>query len=192
VRIDETIPQKVLEFDDDEFELIKESALAVIIGPRATKRLVNVMKLIKIIWYRSGYDEVSPEIKKTVVFFLSLSANYAEIMRRVLLEMERVVASPDSRGFRQKLPLFLARTAKDWSSLEGRHTDWEFLTRAAKADALLPSAMTLEKLGSHNIELIRSFSFVGEVDLPPDPATHQVSLQIQEPVRISQHEPGGK
>ena len=95
-------------------------------------------------------------------------------------------------GFRQKLPLFLARTAKDWSSLEGRHTDWEFLTRAAKADALLPSAMTLEKLGSHNIELIRSFSFVGEVDLPPDPATHQVSLQIQEPVRISQHEPGGK
>jgi len=189
VHIDETVPQKILEFDEAELELIQETALAVIIGPRATKRLVNVMKLIKIIWYRTGRDDQSLDIKKAVIFFLSLSARYAEIMRRVLLEMEQIVARPGSRGFSQKMPILLARIAKDWGDIEGRKTEWDFLTSASKNAALMPPDMTLKDLSGYNIELIRSFSFVGEVDLPPDPATHKLSIQLQEPVRISQDKP---
>ena len=49
--------------------------------------------------------------------------------------------------------------------------------------------MTLEPLGVRNIELIRSFSFVGEVDLPPDPGTHQVTLELREPIKIAQDPP---
>jgi hypothetical protein len=186
VRIDETIPQGVLAFDQHELELIRDAALAVGIGPRATKRLVNVMKLIKIIWYRGGEDEIPVDIRRTVVFFLSLSARYAEIMRRVLLAMEETVADPDHAGNRKRLPNFLIQIEKDWSGVEGRHSEWTFLRAAAKNPALLPQTMTLAQLGSRNIELIRSFSFVGEVDLPPDPSTHQVAVQLQEPVRIRQ------
>ena len=189
VRIDETIPQSILEFDLEELELIQTCALAATIGPRATKRLVNVMKLIKIIWYRTGYDDVSLETRKTVVFFLTLSARYAEVMRRVLLEMESIVVKPGGRGFRLKLPALLARIAKDWGSVEGRRSEWQFLKSAANNPALLPPAMTLERLGVRNIELIRSFSFVGEVDLPPDPGTHQVTLELREPVKIAREPP---
>jgi len=189
VRIDETIPQSILEFDRAELELIQTCALAATIGPRATKRLINVMKLIKIIWYRTGYDDVSMEIRKTVVFFLTLSARYAEVMRRVLLEMESIVVKPGGRGFRLKLPALLARVAKDWGSVEGRLTEWQFMKSAANNAELLPPAMTLETLGVRNIELIRSFSFVGEVDLPPDPGTHQVTLELREPIKIAQDPP---
>jgi len=189
VYIDETIPQRILEFDEAELELIKDTALAVVISPRATKRLVNVMKLIKIIWYRTGQDDQSPDVKKAVIFFLALSARYAEIMRRVLLVMEGIVADPGNNGFRQKLPSLLTKIAKDWGNIEGRHTEWQFLTSASKNVTLLPSNMTLEKLSSYNIELIRSFSFVGEVDLPPDPATHELSVRLPEPVKISQDGP---
>lgn len=189
VRIDDTIPQSVLAFEEEEIELIGNCALVVAISPRATKRLVNVMKLIKIIWYRMGLNDVSLDISKTVVFFLTFSARYAEIMRRVLLELERVVAVPKNSENKKKMAAFLSKVAKEWGRIEGRLAEWQFLLNIAKDVELMPSDMTLETLGIRNVELIRSFSFVGEVDMPPDPATHNVALELPEPVKICQENP---
>ena len=112
---DETIPLKILEFDETELELIQETALAAIIGPRATKGLVDVMKLIKIIWYRTGTDDMSGAFKKAVVFFLALSASRAFVMRRVLLELERKVDASGGRGgANQTLRNFVAATVRTW------------------------------------------------------------------------------
>ena len=132
IRIDETVPQKVLEFDEAEVALIQNCALITAISPRATKRLVNVMKLIKIIWYRTGEDDISEEVKKAVVFFLALSARCALIMRRVLLEMEKTLAEGDRSAKAKKLPVFIAETLSTWREAEGRRGDWDFLEYASK------------------------------------------------------------
>ena len=186
IRIDETIPQKVLAFDDDELTLIETCALAANISPRATKRLLNVMKLIKIIWYRGGEDDVSLETKQAVVFFLTLSARYTEVMRRVLVELERIVTETSSPDYRKPIATLLERIAGEWGSIEGRKIEWKDFRSAASNAELLPVSINLEQLGSRNIELIRSFSFVGEIDLPQDPGVHQVSLQVHDPVKIAQ------
>ncbi len=187
IRIDETVPHNILAFDETELVLIQNGALAVGIGPRATKRLVNVMKLIKIIWYRTGRDDISDEIKKTVVFFLTLSARYAVIMRRVLLEMESALADSDKKAIEKNMPLFTKQIIDNWRNLEGRKADWDFLARASKREDLLPRDMTLKKLDVRNIELIRSFSFVGEVDMPPEP--HHVSMRLEDNVKINLEQP---
>jgi hypothetical protein len=176
-RIDETIPQSVLAFDEHELDLINNTALAVSIGPRSTKRLVNVMKLIKIIWHRTGQKDISLDIKKTVIFFLTLSARYAEIMRRVLLQFERIVCNPEQKDFKKNLPEVISHIVDKWSKNEGRPGEWQFLSSSCSKTDLLPTDMTLEKLGKRNLELVRSFSFVGEVHIPPDPTSHKVSLQ---------------
>ena len=184
-RIDETVPPKVIAFEDDELELIETCAVDANITPRATKRLLNVMKLIKIIWYRSGEDSVPLEIKKTTVFFLTMSACYAEIMRRVLIELERVVADPSHPDYRTPIAQVIEKIADDWESVEGRRIEWKGLRRAAGKTALLPAGISIEQLGTRNVELIRSVSFVGEVDLPRDPGVQQVSLELRDPVRIA-------
>ena len=186
VRIDETIPQKVLAFDDDELNLIETCALAANISPRATKRLLNVMKLIKIIWYRGGEDNVSLETKQAVVFFLTLSARYAEVMRRVLVELERIVTETSNPEYYQPITALLERIADEWESIEGRKIEWNEFRLAASNAELLPANINIEQLGSRNIELIRSFSFVGEIDLQHEPGVHQVSLQLHDPVKIAQ------
>ena len=44
-------------------------------SPRSAKRLVNVFKLLKIIWYHRGdHREPSPEVKQGMMFLLALSA----------------------------------------------------------------------------------------------------------------------
>lgn len=183
VRIDRTIPPAVLAFEEEEAAALGRCALAVSVGPRATKRLVNVMKMIKIIWYRTGV-EVSIEVEKTVLFFLALSAGYPAVMRYVLLELEAVATSGGERGERD-LPTLLEEIAARWGDVEGRRTEWDFLRAAGKRTELLPEGMTVAKLGRRNVDLIHSFSFVGEVDLPRDTIPHQVSLSLGRSVEMA-------
>ena len=39
-----------------------------------------------------------------------------------------------------------------------------------------------DEFGRSNVQLLRSFSFVCEVDAPPDPEVHQVSMNVLDPV----------
>jgi hypothetical protein len=182
-RVNATLPPEVQKFSPKEVQLLREAALAVEISPRATKRLVNVTKLIKTIWYRRGEEEPDVSVKHTLILLLALAARYREVMRRLLQELERsFIRKRPSTKLRPVLKSCIA----EWKELEGRRADWAAVSAFFRAGEPLPN-VTLGEVGFRNVQLVRSFSFVGEVDVRPDPETHQ--LELHTPIDVST---GGK
>lgn len=182
-RLDATLPPEIQKFDEAELELLRICALAVQISPRSTKRLVNVMKLVKIIWYRRGEPEPDTDIKRAMVLLLTLSAGYPEIMRRLLLELERSFHKGKA-PLNEKLRTVLRSVIKEWKAREGRSADWTAMSALVQDEKLLEPGVTLGKVGLSNVQLVRSFSFVGEVDVPPDPETHQLAVDLHSPAKV--------
>ena len=48
------LPSEAIQFETEEYAAISASCSALAVSPRTMKRLVNVFKLLKIIWYRQG------------------------------------------------------------------------------------------------------------------------------------------
>jgi hypothetical protein len=183
-RLEAALPIEVQEFNEAELEMLERCTLAVKISPRSTKRLVNVMKLIKIIWYRRGEEEPEDDVKRAMILLLALSARYNKVMRRILLELEKgYLGSVDNYPTR-KLELVMSSIFKEWSVEEGRIADWDTVSKLIKDKQMLENTVTMGKIKLTNIQLVRSYSFVGEIDVLPAPETHQLDLEVSKPVEI--------
>ncbi len=187
--IDVSLPMEVQEFDRYELEMLTRSTLAVALTPRSTKRLVNVVKLIKIIWYRRRQEEPDLRVKQAMVLLLTLSAEYPEIMRRLLLELENLCQRDMSELPACELAAVLGTLVFEWSQREGRSTDWEKVDALLQDQRQLDPYLTIEEMTLSNVQLVRSFSFVGEVDAPPDPEIHQLAVDVMDPVTFRMDEP---
>ena len=153
-------------FEPVELEIIKDRALAVELSPRSTKRIVNVVKLVKNIWYRRGVPEPGESAKAAIVLLLALSAGYPEVMRRVLLELERVLHRP-SRRQNLKLCTALTRILGEWGDTGVHKGDWASVTRLVADRALLDDTVTLDQIGLANVEGDRAVVLVRWGGGPP-------------------------
>jgi len=140
--------------------------------PRRVKRLINVLKLIKIFWFRKHSDELSRDVKQTVIGLLALSACYPEIMREAFVELDtqfRAGFGTDSL----KISKFFNRWKKTLDSqnpihnqlLERFHIDVKALLKVKIDQEEQPLSffdITLDRLSFSTFNLVRSFSFVGD------------------------------
>ena len=187
-RINSALPPEVQLFEDHEVDSLEACVLAVDITPRSTKRLVNVLKLIKIIWYRRNDERPDSEVERAIVLLLALAARYPEVMRRLLLELQLMAQKPP-RTPTVPLSTDLADLIGAWSKRSRNRFDWEAVAQLVGDDDLLGPGVTLEAIDLKNIELVRSFSFVGEVGRPDEPDHDQSTGSHDPPVTDPKPQP---
>jgi predicted KAP-like P-loop ATPase len=151
------LPSRVVEFSPEELEDLADACNAVGLTPRAIKRLVNVYKLLKIIWYRpNGYPTPSREERRVIVTLLSLTARLPVTMRRMLESLAAQIGESH-----ENLAKTMAERAKALGA-EIPARDIEMIEQATQVmtarGALSPSSMTRA-----NYQLLRSFCFIGDI-----------------------------
>ena len=128
------------------------------VSPRAGKRLVNVFKLLKIIWHYRG-QETDGRVQFAMVLLLALSAQHPEVMRGLLKKLEQVFHGGD---IDMTLQSFLIQC------LEVRpgsipDSEWEKVSSVIAGKAYLGEKPSLAEIGRQNIRMVASYSFVGEI-----------------------------
>jgi hypothetical protein len=167
------LPPAVVRFTFEDYEDVQACCQQIRLTPRSIKRLVNVMKLLEVFWFRTlGYDRERP-IKRSVIALLTLAAAYPEVMVEIFTEME--VKFNDSQATQSSLGDYLNGLARESLRLPqvGRAVlIWQFerlledvrTLRAMDqpdggADFL---SITFGKMGIDTFNLVRSFSFIGD------------------------------
>ena len=101
-----------------------------------------------------------------MILLLTLSASYPEIMARMLDELERGFRDRSKLGPSQTLPDALQSIIERWCGQEGTAEDWIAVSAIIRNNNLLKHDLLLDDMGLDNLQLVRSFSFLGEVDMP--------------------------
>jgi hypothetical protein len=157
------LPTETVEFTEDDYRLISASCAEFEVSPRTMKRLVNVLKLLKIIWYRRGLDDGPPgDVKKTMLAVLAVAARYPEVMRHLLHVVERRYAAQEE--LHQNLIKYLAERCEELGRTALIPADWVDVANALGNERLFPMEVSFTELGEDNLRLIATFSFVGESD----------------------------
>ncbi len=78
---------KVTDFDEDLFKILVECCKPVDITPRTAKRLINIAKILQIIWSKSEQQTTNDE-KRIIIAFLALSGRYPNFMRYLFDEID--------------------------------------------------------------------------------------------------------
>jgi KAP family P-loop domain len=156
----EALPSRVQEFTPEELELLERSCKAAEIGPRAGKRLVNILKLIKIIWFHRGeHREPDDDVKQGMMLLLALAARQPLIMRDMLRHLDGLLRRREQLG--AKLPTLIQNRLLI-SQHPGNQTAVAHLLSVLGDATLMPCDLELAQVGEDNMRLVRSFSFVGE------------------------------
>jgi len=168
--IDE-LPPEIVSLGKEDCDDLYACCQQINLTPRSVKRLINVLKLIKIFWYRKQGYEKSREIKQTVIGLLALSACYPEIMSKVFdeLDVKFKDKSKISITFFKYLetcdPLINDRNPVHRQLLDRLRNDVKALEQVTIKNGGSPLRffdITLEKFTSATFNLVRSFSFVGD------------------------------
>lgn len=158
------LPTEILEFKREEHQIINVCCSAVEVSPRAMKRLVNVFKLMKIIWYRQGLEDGPDDaVKQTMLALLALAARFPDVTRELLRHMEGVFRQ---RGdfWEEPLTASLAARCEQAARTAIYPPDWHSVQTALLDSRLFTQNLTYRDLQESNFNLISSFSFVGETD----------------------------
>jgi len=148
------LPTEELDFTWKELESLENASLFSGVSPRSSKRLANVLKLMKIIWYRR---DQTPEasIKEACILILAVCAsNSKSLCRRmckVLAKIEQTTSMPTE-----------CDNLKDFieQALSGTKINSEICIGIfEKVKWKDNEEWTLVK---NDLRLLRSFSFVGE------------------------------
>jgi len=161
----EPIPVAVLDFEPDELKILNEACVAVNVTPRAGKRLVNVFKLLKIIWYNSPSTRPELPEKKAMIALLALSACFPEVMCLLLRDLEAQFhgREPDRKNLKAYLT---ARLEED--GLDVAHAGDRVTVQRILESGLIDGKLALRKIAGANIRLMHSFCFVGELSQDPE------------------------
>lgn len=157
-----TLPTLALEFDPEEYVAISAACRALPVSPRTMKRLVNVFKLLKIIWYRQGL-EGGPiiDVKRTMLSILALCSAYPEVLRYLLSEMDAFYRD-DSNELDRNLVEFLVERCRAGEKVALYPPDWKRVGETIANS--FPGSVSFGLLKEANLHLLISFSFVGETD----------------------------
>src|SRR5882762_891739 len=156
---------KVLEFSPEEYDIVRDCCALVELSPRSVKRVVNVYKLLKIVWYRGArYVEPGWDVKRAVVTLLALAARHPEPMRDLLDELSHATAT----GERASLSAWLRRHCQTHVKNERQSVRWMELALSLQRQDRALDGVTVSKLGAPSCNLVRSFSFLGDIGAEPD------------------------
>ncbi len=176
------IPTDELDFTWEELQSLKSACVFAGVSPRSGKRLVNVFKLMKIIWYRRDQmlDEETPyeaSMREASVWILALCASNSKGVR---LRMCEVLGKVDQA---QIMPAGCNNNLKDFvkkalgERVEGQAKD-NLLTMIDddKCSKILKEVVWNDEkewnTTKKDLRLLRSFSFVGEYNEPVDDIHH--------------------
>ena len=147
-------PQKI-KFHPEDFVDLEHSCVSLGLTPRSIKRLINVLKLIKVFWFRTNQNKKQYEIR-TVINLLTLSARHPEIMAQVFHSIE--MAYREDKKTQKKLSDFLVFDTENGELIRLAQQDM-FETAVSSLNL---ADITLAQFGLETFHLVRSFSFVGD------------------------------
>ena len=175
---------KFNEFSRQEFNMLLDCCKQVDLSPRTIKRLTNVYKLFKIVCRTRG-TKLTLLVQQSILALLALSGRYPNLMRGIFDDIQSCFEeqhTPDKakqvtrQQTEETSPLLNLKSPlcdffKDYRLPEGdRYLQREFdkLKHDALQTSILPSALTLDDMTHEIFNLIRSFSFVGEIGEDPE------------------------
>ncbi|MCY6492803.1 P-loop NTPase fold protein [Leptolyngbya sp. GGD] len=175
---------KFSEFSRREFDMLLACCRQVDLSPRTIKRLTNVYKLFKIVCRTRG-TKLTPQVQQAILALLALSGRYPNLMRGIFDDIQscfeeqrtlKPAKQPTREQVKQASPtLHLTSPLYDFFKTyrlpEGdRYLQREFdkLQHDALHTEILPHTLTLDAMTYEIFNLIRSFSFVGEIGENPE------------------------
>jgi hypothetical protein len=157
------LPTEVIQFETDEYTAISAACSALAVSPRTMKRLVNVFKLLKIIWYRQGLEKgPGMDVKHAMLSILALCARYPEVLRKLLADLEAAYRAK-TPGDKRLVDLLIER-CEQGAAVALYPPDWHRVAESLRQEHFFPHDVTLSRLEEANLHLLSSFSFVGETD----------------------------
>ncbi|HWM94125.1 MAG TPA: P-loop NTPase fold protein [Thermoanaerobaculia bacterium] len=161
-RVEEPAPitPEVVAFTVDELEWVKRCCQRLPLSPRAVKRVVNALKLLKIVWFRPNrHQQPEPGVQEAFVVLLALSAAYPNGMRSLFEEL--------SRRAKEEWGVGIAATLGQLAPRLGDLCSAEEAAGLEKNLELIPAAATVDPDLWATLELVRSLSFVAEIGYDP-------------------------
>jgi len=157
----EPLPDKAQKFNEAELTLLTQCCNMANVSPRAGRRLVNVFKLLKFIWYHRGmHREPDNEVKRVMMFLLALSSVQPVVMRQVLHYLEEEYRENNiSKPFQEALIASVNRT----DLCQTRPQTISNITEVIQEHGRFADSLTLDTIKLENLRLVKSFSFVGEI-----------------------------
>lgn len=170
----EELTSQVVKFSPEDRLDLTTCCQQLNLTPRSIKRLVNVLKLAKIFWFRIRKGDQPRPVKQTVIGLLALSAAYPEIMREAFVQLDlkyrHLEKSPD--------PIidYLSEVSVPDHSWHYRRflIDLEALRAVeVNGEPFSFGQTTLADLKLSTFNLVRSFSFVGDPTYTTNPQTSE-------------------
>ena len=160
------LPMTIRKFEPDELKLLEACCNAVVMSPRAAKRIVNVFKLLKIIWERRGLESGPKKaVKQAMLLMLALAARHPDVMRGLLRDLEEKFRKEKNPG--GTLKTFLTKRCEIAVRNALWPLNWQRVIGLLNDKKLLSTTLKLADVGADNIMLVSSFSFVGEGKTDP-------------------------
>jgi hypothetical protein len=158
------LPPAVIMFKQEDFEDLTACCTQVDLTPRSAKRLVNVLKLLKIFWFRTDRSDRAREVKQSVISLLALAAAYPEVMREAFVYLENLYRT-EANG-KKLLFTALAEMILPDTLIAELTTQFRLfrqnLEGLRKLNENKFASITLKDFGPSTLNLVRSFSFVGD------------------------------
>jgi hypothetical protein len=155
--------QEVIQFTEEDLERVTRCCRTIGASPRSMKRLVNVLKLLKILWQRpSAHRPPAENVMQAGVLLLAVSSRLPNIMRDVL---EKIGVELEAGKDAPLLQMLKDHRPDGTDVLEV--PEWNRILETLEKEALLPSELRLREIGAPTFNLIRSFSFVGDIGAEP-------------------------
>jgi hypothetical protein len=165
---------QVVAFSKEEHEFLVLCCQQVSLTPRAIKRLVNVYKLLKILWSgESQWLQPEPTVEQAIVLLLTLSCSYPDAMREAFEEMEIEIRLKKIEAKQpRKLSKFFETDhststnpilVDEWKKLQSDlQSLWAYEKKNKNLNTL--KNLSLEKM-EEVLPLVYSFSFVSDLGL---------------------------
>lgn len=176
------LPTDALVFTVEELDVLELACKAAEISPRTAKRVVNVYKLLKIIWFHRGATPPEDE-QHGMMLLIALSGVGAETMRIVLEGF-------DTRKGEEGTLIEVLR--EELKSPRCRKSSRELLRLLDRNEHDLPLHLPFSDLGESGLRLVRCFSFLGEAHHPHDPDAVQPQTPPAQPAPSSPPSPASE
>jgi WD40 repeat protein/predicted KAP-like P-loop ATPase len=161
-------------FTTEEFNWIKECCQHVDLTPRTAKRLINICKIIKIIWTPTENDvkdhtiwrtPVEDRFKQSLIAFLALAGRYPKEMRKLLEEIYLEFEETDAESLIVHKHEWLSRLLRQNSFMD-MYTQREW--KKFKNDFLKMPPQDEFLFEKRTFHLAISFCFIGDIGYDPD------------------------
>lgn len=160
-QLDQAVPLQVIAFSQSEYDAWLKCCQNMEMTPRGVKRLVNVSKIIKLIWARRGKQ---PEVAQVNAAFLllALSERYPDLMRELLDEITVAAESKDPDILKDLFAHYEPEQSNPFLNRE-----LASLQRVVEHTELVSDTLAADAIGLDTLNLVRSFCFVGNIGYDP-------------------------